>query len=248
MGFQDHFSTQAADYALRRPTYPAELFAFLAERSNARECAVDVGAGNGQASLPLAEYFRQVIAVEPSAEQLRHAPTLPRVRFVCAPAESLPLEDACADLIVAGQAAHWFDLELFYQEVRRVARPSARLALWGYGNCTVRDDIDRVIHAFSSDTVGAYWPVGRQLVEDGYRDLAFPFRRLPAPAFRIVRNWSAEQFIDYVSTWSSVARYRAKMQADPLPVLVDGLRPLWTKALDVVWPVAFLFGTVHDNP
>ena len=37
--FKDLFSGHAADYARFRPTYPPELFAWLAEVSSARELA-----------------------------------------------------------------------------------------------------------------------------------------------------------------------------------------------------------------
>ena len=46
MTFKDLFSSHAADYARYRPTYPAELFAWLAIASPATGLAVDVGTGD----------------------------------------------------------------------------------------------------------------------------------------------------------------------------------------------------------
>ena len=53
--FKDLFSLQAADYARFRPVYPPELYAWLAAQAPARQLAVDVGTGNGQAAIALLE-------------------------------------------------------------------------------------------------------------------------------------------------------------------------------------------------
>src|SRR5690606_37365985 len=72
-GFADHFSGHAALYAARRPRYPDTLFGWLAAQSPARERAWDAGCGSGQAALGLAAHFDQVIASDPSAEQIAEA-------------------------------------------------------------------------------------------------------------------------------------------------------------------------------
>ncbi|MBS1246447.1 MAG: methylase involved in ubiquinone/menaquinone biosynthesis, partial [Proteobacteria bacterium] len=70
MAFQDHFSTQADAYARYRPTYPDALYAWLASRVPARALAWDCGTGSGQAAVALAAHFTQVIASDPSREQI----------------------------------------------------------------------------------------------------------------------------------------------------------------------------------
>ena len=64
------FSTVAREYANFRPGYPPALFAWLARISPSREAVWDCGCGSGQASVALAEHFREVYAtdVEQSAE------------------------------------------------------------------------------------------------------------------------------------------------------------------------------------
>ena len=71
--FADHFSVTAADYARFRPIYPPELYAWLAAQAPARDLAVDVGTGNGQAAVALAAHFQRVIGVEPSDGQRANA-------------------------------------------------------------------------------------------------------------------------------------------------------------------------------
>ncbi len=245
MAFQDHFSKQASEYALHRPTYPIELFALLAEVCVEHRLAVDVGAGNGQAAVALADHFERVIAAEPSAEQIAQARPAERVQYIQAAAESLPVEDASADLIAAGQAAHWFDLDRFYAEVRRIGRPQARVALWCYGRSQVTPAIDPIVEEFYEGTVGPFWPDGRRLVEEGYRNLSFPFARIEARPVAILRDWSADQFVDYVSTWSAVARFRSAKGADPIPAFREELRRAWPNTQKVSWPISLLLGAVH---
>ena len=50
-----------------------------------------------------------------------------------APAEASGLDDASCDLVVAAQAAHWFDLPRYWAEVARVLKPGGLAALVGYG-------------------------------------------------------------------------------------------------------------------
>lgn len=45
------FIKQAAQYAEGRPSYPSELFEFIASKAPCHDQAWDVGTGNGQAAL-----------------------------------------------------------------------------------------------------------------------------------------------------------------------------------------------------
>src|SRR5262245_41642298 len=121
-GFKDHFSAASAEYARARPGYPDALVDFLAKVAPRRDVVWDAGAGSGQLSLPLARKFARVIATDASAEQLERAPAHPKIEYRCARAEVSGLPDASVDLAATAQAAHWFDLPRYYEEVRRVVR------------------------------------------------------------------------------------------------------------------------------
>src|SRR5579872_6222807 len=79
--FKDHFSALAAQYAAFRPTYPPELFAYLAGSCVHRRLAWDVACGNGQASGPLADHFDAVVATDASAEQIGAAAAHSRITY-----------------------------------------------------------------------------------------------------------------------------------------------------------------------
>jgi SAM-dependent methyltransferase len=225
--FKDHFSAQAADYARFRPNYPAELFAWLAGIAPARGAAWDCGTGNGQAAIGLATHFDSVIATDPSADQLANAQPHPKVSFRRTAAESSGLDAASIDLLTVAQAIHWFDLALFYAEARRVLKPSGIIAVWTYTLLDVEAGVDALIADFYRNVVGPYWPPERRMVDDRYRSLSFPFEPVAAPAFSITTEWSRDDLLGYLGTWSATRAFMKDKGVDPLPALERRLATLW---------------------
>jgi SAM-dependent methyltransferase len=222
------FTTVAREYANFRPGYPPELFAWLARVSPSLGAVWDCGCGSGQASTALAEFFAVVHATDAAAAQIAAARPHPRVRYSVAPAEHCGLPDGSADLVTVAQALHWFDVEAFYVEARRVARPGALLAVWNYPRPTFVDAaLERRFLDFYRDVVGPYWPPERRHIEANYSTLPFPFEQVEAPPFGLNLDWKFEQVIGYVSSWSATARYREAVGADPVPMLVESLRAVW---------------------
>jgi len=237
-GFKDHFSTQSDAYERYRPGYPPELYAWLAAQAPSARLAIDVATGNGQAALGLAELFDAVIATDASAAQLAAARPHPRVEYRREPAETISAADGSADLIVAAQAAHWFDWKAFVAEARRVLRPGGLLAIWSYGYFRATPAIERLISDFSRDVVGPYWPRERRHVEEGYRDLVPPFPAIEPPPFDLRVDWDLPSVLGYVGTWSAVKRYRERCHRDPVALIAAPLAAAWgpgTRAL--AWPL-----------
>ncbi len=216
MTFKDHFSDRSGDYAAYRPTYPRSLVDYLAGLCGQTDVALDVGCGTGQLSVLLAERFSRVIATDASAQQIVQAKAHERVEYRVAPAERSGLVEHTVDLITAAQAAHWFDLDAFYEEARRVGKPGAVLALITYGVIRAEPGIDPIIRHFYKDVVGAYWPPERRHVEEGYRSFAFPFDEWDAPPLAIEVEWQASDLIGYVDTWSAVRGLEKAQGREPL--------------------------------
>lgn len=241
------FDQGGAAYAAFRPDYPPELAAFLAMISPGRNRAVDVGCGAGQLTVGLAQHFEVVVGVDPGADQIAHAAAHPHVRYVVAPAEATGLAAGAADLITAAQAAHWFDLDAFYPEVRRLARPDAVLALITYGAPVLEDDLRDRFDRFYADEIGPFWPPERRLVDTGYADMPFPFEALTAPEFAIRRDWALAEFLGYIGTWSAVRRARAAGRGDVLDRFTADLAASWgepDRRRPVVWPIRMRLGRV----
>lgn len=225
--FKDHFSVQAAEYERYRPGYPRALFEWLAAAAPARERALDVGTGNGQAAMGLAEFFTEVVATEPSIAQLERARPHPRVRYAVEPAERSHLADASVDLLTAAQAAHWFASGPFFAEVRRLLRPGGLLALWTYEKFRAGAEVDRLVDEFYRDVVGPYWPPERRHVEERYATLPMPLEPVAAPSFELATDWDVDTALAYLGTWSAVQRYRRLRGGDPLVLLEPLLREAW---------------------
>jgi len=223
-----HFSSVAREYATFRPGYPPELFGWLAEQVPEHGAAWDCGCGSGQASIALADHFERVHATDVAAEQIAAARPHPRVTYSVAAAQSSGLDAQSVDLVTVAQALHWFDVEAFYTEARRVARPGALLAVWTYPRPQLADPaLDRAFFGFYRDVVGPFWPPERRHVEANYRTLPFPFAELPHPAFGLEFQWNLEQLAGYAGSWSATARYRRETGSDPLPLLRAALAKAW---------------------
>ena len=241
------FDAGGGAYAQFRPDYPPALAAFLATAAPAARLAVDVGCGNGQLTRLLAPHFARVVGVDPSADQIAHATAHERIDYLCAPAERLPLEDGGADLVCAAQAAHWFDLPRFYDEVRRIAAPDALLALVSYGVMRLEPELDARFQAFYRDEVGPYWPPERQMVDTGYAGIDFPFAEFAGPALDIRVEGDLAAFLGYVATWSAVRHARSAGQDAMLDAFARDIAVAWGDAharRPVAWPIAMRIGRV----
>ena len=125
------FSDRATDYVKYRPSYPAAaidaILAGLGEPSQLT--AADLGAGTGISSRLLAERGVRVLAIEPNAEMRQAAAPHPLVEFRDGTSETTNLPDASLDLVVCFQSFHWFNPVLTLPELRRILKPSGRLAV-----------------------------------------------------------------------------------------------------------------------
>ena len=243
--FKDHFSGHAAAYADARPGYPEALFQWLAKLTTEHATAWDCGTGNGQAAQGLARHYRQVIATDPSREQIANAFPGERIDYRVAPAEAPGLPERSVDLVSVAQALHWFDRPKFYAEVRRVLKPGGAIAAWCYGVCTITPEIDALLQGFYDGTVGPYWPPERRLIDEGYRRIEFPFVEVEPPALQMRQRWDVAQFLAYLETWSAVQRYLKQNGHDPLLEFGQNLRELWGAPefkRDVCWPLHIRVG------
>jgi SAM-dependent methyltransferase len=243
------FSTVAREYANFRPGYPPELFAWLARVSPSLDAVWDCGCGSGQASTALAGHFARVEATDVSPEQIAAARPHPQVRYSVAPAEHSGLGDASVSLVTVAQALHWFDVEAFYAEARRVAKPGALLVVWNYPRPRFVDaGLDRHFLEFYTEVVGPYWPAERRHIEANYSTLPFPFEQIEVPPFGLGLDWKIEQVIGYVSSWSATARYRKALGKDPVPLLAQSLGAIWPAAgasVPLRMPLGIRAGRLH---
>lgn len=138
-------------YERGRPEYPDRAIRWLAERLGLERGVrvVDLAAGTGKLSRPLAGTGATVVAVEP-VDAMRAA-IGPGIEAIAGTAEAIPLPDGSADAVTVGQAFHWFDGDRALAEIHRVLRPGGWLALvW---NARRMDD---PMHVAIEQLIGSY--------------------------------------------------------------------------------------------
>jgi ubiquinone/menaquinone biosynthesis C-methylase UbiE len=126
------FSDRVANYVRYRPGYPEALLATLVSEaglgpeSGSGSAVADVGSGTGISTELLLRAGGEVYAVEPNAEMRAAAEARlggePRFHSVAGTAEATTLPSASVDLVAAGQAFHWFDVERTRAELARILR------------------------------------------------------------------------------------------------------------------------------
>jgi SAM-dependent methyltransferase len=122
----NRFTDRAAEYVNYRPTYPAAAIAAIC-RDHPQTIA-DIGAGTGISSRLLADHG-QVWAVEPNAAMAQAAIPHPQITPWAGTAEQTGLPAASMDLVTAFQAFHWFKHDEALPELRRILRPTGKLAV-----------------------------------------------------------------------------------------------------------------------
>jgi SAM-dependent methyltransferase len=244
VSFKDHFSKQAAGYAKFRPRYPQKLFDCLGRIAPSRQLAWDCGTGNGQAAVGLASVFDRVIATDASEKQIANAQSHEIVEYRVVPAENSGIGSETIDLILVAQALHWFDLDRFYAEARRVLKPDGVLAASAYNLLHIEPAIDQVVNRYYYEVVGPFWPPERRLVEQ-FADLPFPFQEIDPPRFEMTASWDLAHLLGYLRTWSSTQRFLAAKGSDPLEQITDELNAAWgdsKRKRMVLWPLIVRIG------
>ena len=242
--FKDLFSRQSDDYSKYRPAYPDILFRYLSSLTNSHEIAWDCGTGNGQAAVKLIDYFKRVIATDPSAKQISAAQRHSKIEYRVGSAETSAFSEHSVDLITVAQAFHWFRQDEFFSEARRVLRPGGVVAFWCYGLAKITPAIDAVIGKLYYDLLGTFWEPERKLVEEGYKSVRLPFPEINPPPVEMTAEWSFEHLLGYLGTWSALQTCIQKTGKNPLEAIFPELQSAWggVASRPIRWDLALRIG------
>ena len=214
---KDYFSKQADFYAKYRPKYPEELFKYIAGLCYEKNLEWDCATGNGQAAVSLSQYFKKVIATDFSSNQLSNAFKKENITYNLEKAEETSIETNAVDLITVATAIHWFNIPEFYKQADRVLKPEGVLAVWGYGGCRISPELDEILNRFNFEMLNDYWPPETKMNwVDNYRSLLFPYTSFSTPKFTATANYSFDDLLNYMFSWSGVQQYIKKHQQNPI--------------------------------
>ncbi|MTI23311.1 class I SAM-dependent methyltransferase [Fulvivirga sp. RKSG066] len=240
---KDNFSKQADLYAKYRPTYPKDLYDFLYAHTSKFEAAWDCATGNGQVASVLSEKFETVYATDISENQLNSAVKKSNILYSMGSAENSGLEKP-VDLITVAQAIHWFNVDKFYLEAQRLAKPGATLAYWGYGLIRINKEADNIIKHFYEDVVGPFWDPERALIENSYEDIHLPLVHTKIVRFQYQAEWTLEHLLGYLSSWSAVQKYIDAKGHNPADHLRGRLEEIFKGFQRVTFPIFLTLGHI----
>lgn len=209
------FGSDATAYAEHRPDYPADALRWgLPPRASQ---VLDLAAGTGKLTEGLLALGLEVTAVEPDpgmrAEFVR---TFPQVPVFDGTAERIPLPDASVDSVLAGQAFHWFDLDVALGEIARVLRPGGTVVgLWNFDDESV-PWVAR-FRAMAKTGVSRNWVARRGLPEHPDYE---PFERR---VFAHAQRRTAETLVATVATHSHMLVATEQERRETLANVLDFL-------------------------
>jgi SAM-dependent methyltransferase len=129
------FTDRVDAYAAARPSYPDAVATLLVAELAlpSRATVADLGCGTGLSCVPFLRAGLTVIGVEPNdamrAAGEKFLAAQGDFRGVAGKAEATTLAAASVDLVIAAQAAHWFDLTAARVEALRILRRPPHAAL-----------------------------------------------------------------------------------------------------------------------
>ena len=129
------FSTRVENYIKYRPSYPPEIISLLASVCGLTSDTLiaDVGFGTGLLTELFLKLGNSVVGIEPNADMRAAGEGIlakySNFESINATAEATTLSDNSIDMIVAGQAFHWFDRAKARTEFQRILKPNGWVVL-----------------------------------------------------------------------------------------------------------------------
>lgn len=218
-----NFGAAAEDYAMYRAGFPDSFFDRLARSGLHGEgsTVVDVGTGTGTLARGFARRGARVIGIDPDERLLQQArrldaATCVAVEYKVGTAEQMPLADASADIVTAGQCWHWFAGPQAAAEFARIVEPGGHVVVahfdWLPWPGNVVEATERLIMQFNPR-----WHFGGG---NGFHPESVP--HLYAAGFRDFESFSYDLDVPYTpAAWRGRIRASAGVGASLAPAAVE---------------------------
>lgn len=193
----ERFSNRVENYVKYRPHYPIEMIDFLKNECSLDKSATiaDIGSGTGISTKLFLENGKKVFGVEPNSEMREAAEnylkSYPEFESIKGTAENTTLENESTDMIVSGQAFHWFDKEKCKSEFKRILKKDGYLILF-WNEKTESNEFMRSYYELLKIYGTDYEKVNHSLVTDDIAIGKFYF-----PSFFKKKVFDYQQTLDY---------------------------------------------------
>ena len=209
------FDQAAEEYDEVRPGYPINMFDDLISLTNIPEGGkiIEVGAGTGQATLPIARRGFRITSLEPGSSlrriAVRNLAPYPKVELLKTSFEDWPLEEHGYDLVISATAFHWVDPHIGYKKAAAALKEGGSLALFWNRHpkpyTGFFGDVQRIYRDVTPEWLD---PVDKQRDEDWIEEIKARiegvglFDRALVKTYFWSRVYSAEAYIKLLSTYS----------------------------------------------
>jgi SAM-dependent methyltransferase len=213
---RETFTEDAELYNRARPGYPQRMFEDLARLASVtpRSRVLEIGCGAGQATLPMAAWGCEIVAVELGPELAavarRNLSSFDRVEVVVAPFEDWPLPAERFDLVAAATSFHWVAPEVRMTKAAEALRPGGTLAVISThhiagGTEEFFVDVQDCYEKFDPDTPpDLRLPRASEVPEDSTEfDNAPEFGPVTFTRYEWQLTYTTKGYIDLVSTYSN---------------------------------------------
>lgn len=155
------FSDRVENYVKYRPHYPKEIIPYLNEKIGftSEKIIADVGSGTGISTELFLQNGNKVYGIEPNKEMRecgeKYLEKYDKFISVAGSAEDTLLESDSMDLIAAGQAFHWFDMERCKKKFTRIIKENGYVVLMWNERNTIGSpllvDYENLLRKFGTD-------------------------------------------------------------------------------------------------
>lgn len=198
----------AAGYAQARPPLHGRIIQGALGASFC-DLALDVGCGSGLSTKPLRSRASRVVGIDPVEPMLAWAIRIaPGAKFLAANAEALPIHSCSVDLITAAGSLNYADLNLFFEEARRVLRVRGILLVYDFGQGKSFEDsrsLDEWHGEFSRQYPRPPNECRQQLDEKILGSYETGLQLRSAEQFRMRLSMTAASYTEYMMTETNVA-------------------------------------------
>lgn len=129
------FTGRADDYTIGRPDYAESFIDYLYSKQGFSDKSViaDIGSGTGKFSKHLLDRGSFLYCVEPNEDMrniaIKELSSYEKFNAVNGTAAESLLKCNSVDFVTTAQAFHWFDVELFRKECKRILKPEGKVIL-----------------------------------------------------------------------------------------------------------------------
>jgi len=264
---------QAKMYELARPKYVKDMFSNIMKRVKHKTNLLDIACGTGQLLYPLSIHFDTSIGVDVSKQQIDEAKAkieknnsnkiffyTTDVYDLCSVLkneEKIKYEKNMFDLVVIGQAFHWFEEEKLLSFIKsELLKPGGVLAINGYQKQHFKEDnkifspTEKLIQELTT-----YFECDVKYNDSGYLT-SYPvfkkyFKNFENTNYTEGFDNSIENVVSLIKSWSAYVNFNKDniegKKIDPLAEFVKEIESLGLKKEDTVEYCNFYFSLVMDD-